>query len=193
MIKLTLDTNCIINLLDYKSESATSVDELSEIINYALEGNVNVAITTRVEKDFEKDKDTDRKKKLLKRLSMFTTIGSVARFGSTKLDNGDVWGDSEHKELEDELTKIIFPGLSTEEIDNKINDVDHLIGHKINERDIFVTDDKPILKKSEQLKNTLDISVMNPEQVLEYLDLQANKIVLVQDFFDRFIEFKDEE
>ena len=57
MIKLTLDTNCIINLLDYKSESATSVDELAEILRYALDEDANIAITTRVESDVTKDKD----------------------------------------------------------------------------------------------------------------------------------------
>ena len=56
MIKLTLDTNCIINLLDYKSESATSVDELTEILRYGLDGDVNIAITTKVESDFNNDK-----------------------------------------------------------------------------------------------------------------------------------------
>lgn len=61
MLKLTLDTNCIINLLDYKSESATSVDELAEILRYGLDGDVNIAITTRVESDFDKDKDEKRR------------------------------------------------------------------------------------------------------------------------------------
>ena len=192
MIKLTLDTNCIINLLDYKSESAISVDELAEILRYGLDGDANIAITTRVESDVNKDKDAERKNELLRRISMFPVIGTVARFDTTKLDSGDVWGGTEHQTLEDELKNIIFPGLKKGDAHygNKINDIDHLIGHKINKRDIFVTDDQQILKKAETLKSSQGIEVMNPKKVLEYLNLQGNKVVLAQEFYDKFLEYK---
>jgi hypothetical protein len=193
MIKLTLDTNCIINLLDYKSESATSVEELSEILRYGLDGDVNIAITTRVERDFEKDKDNDRKNELAKRLSMFPTVGSVVRTDVSKLDSEDVSAGDEHEALEKELTGILFPGLKADDAhySNKINDIDHLIGHKINKRDIFVTDDQQILKKAETLKSSLRIQVMSPKETLEYLNLKGNKAVLTQEFYDKFLEYKD--
>ncbi len=193
MIKLTLDTNCIINLLDYKSESAISVDELTEVIRYGLDGDVNIAITTRVESDVSKDKDQERKNEIIRRISMFPVIGTVARWDTSKWDSGDVWGGEEHQALENELKSIIFPGLKEDDphYTNKINDIDHLIGHKINKRDIFVTDDKQILKKAETLKSSLGIEVMDPKKVLEYLNLQANKIVLAQEFYDKFLEYKD--
>lgn len=192
MLKLTLDTNCIINLLDYKSESATSVDELTEILRYGLDGDVNIAITTRVGSDFEKDKDKERKSELLRRVAMFPVIGTVARMDVSKFDSGDVWGGDEHEALEKELIGIIFPGLNKEDthFSNKINDVDHLIGHKINGRDIFVTDDQQILKKAQTLESSLGIKVMDPKNVLEYLNLKGNKVVLAQEFYDKFLEFK---
>ena len=193
MIKLTLDTNCIINLLDYKSESAISVNELAEIIRYGLEGDVNIAITTRVDSDVSKDKDQDRKAEILKRVSMFPVIGTVARLDVSKFDSGDVWVGEEHTKLEEELKKIIFPGLKSDDphYSNKINDVDHLIGHKINKRDIFVTDDQQILKKAETLKSSLDIEVMDPKKALEYINLQANQVVLAQEFSEKFEEYKN--
>lgn len=193
MIKLTLDTNCIINLLDYKSESAISVDELTEVIRYGLDGDVNIAITTRVESDVSKDKDQERKNEIVRRISMFPVVGTVARWDTTKWDSGDVWGGEEHQALENELKNIIFPGLKEDDphYTNKINDIDHLIGHKINKRDIFVTDDKQILKKAETLKSSQGIEVMDPKKALEYLNLQANKIVLAQEFYDKFLEYKD--
>ena len=193
MLKLTLDTNCIINLLDYKSESATSVDELTEILRYGLDGDVNVAITTRVGSDFEKDKDKERKDELLRRVSMFPVIGTVARIDVSKFDSGDVWGGDEHEALERELTSIIFPGLNKEDahFSNKINDIDHLIGHKINRRDIFVTDDQQILKTASTLESSLGIKVMDPKNTLEYLDLKGNKVVLAQEFYDKFLEYKE--
>lgn len=193
MIKLTFDTNCIINLLDYKSGSTISVDELAEIIRYGLEGDVNIAITTRVESDVSKDKDQDRKNEILKRISMFPIIGTVTRLDTSKLDSGDVLAGEEHKALEEELKKIIFPGLKSDDphYGNKINDIDHLIGHKINNRDIFITDDQQILKKAETLKSSVGIEVMDPKKVLEYINLQANQVVLVQEFYEKFGEYKN--
>lgn len=193
MIKLTLDTNCIINLLDIKSESAISVDELAEIIRYGLEGDVNIAITTRVDSDVSKDKDENRKTEMLKRVSMFPVIGTVARLDVSKFDSGDVWTGEDHTKLEEELKKIIFPGLKSNHphYSNKINDIDHLIGHKINKRDIFVTDDQQILRKAEILKSSLDIEVLDPKKALEYINLQANQVVLAQEFSEKFGEYKD--
>lgn len=193
MIKLTFDTNCIINLLDYKSSSAISVDELTEITRYGLEGDVNIAITTRVDSDVSQDKDEDRKSEILRRASMFPVIGTVARMSVTKFDSGDVRARTEHTELEEELKKIIFPGLTKDDprFSNKINDIDHLIGHKINKRDIFVTDDQQILKKADTLKSSLGIEVMDPKKVLEYINLQANQVVLAQEFLEKFTEYKN--
>lgn len=192
MLKLTLDTNCIINLLDYKSESATSVDELTEILRYGLDGDVNIAITTRVETDFDKDKNEERKIELRRRISMFPVIGTVARFGASKFGSGDVYAGEEHETLERELTNIIFPGLNKDDahFTNKLNDVDHLIGHKINKRDVFITDDQQILKRAETLESSLRIKVMDPKKALEYLNLKGNKGVLAQEFYNRFLEYK---
>jgi len=192
MIKLTLDTNCIINLLDYKSNSAISVDELAEIIRYGLEGDVNIAITTRVDNDVSQDKDKNRKGEILKRISMFPTIGTIVRLDISRFDSGDVLVGEEHKALEDELKKIIFPGLKRDDLhySNKINDIDHLIGHKINQRDIFVTDDQQILKKAETLKSSAGIKVMDPKKALEYINLRANQVVLAKEFSEKFNELK---
>lgn len=192
MIKVTLDANCIINLLDYKSESATSVEEISEIVRYGLEGDVNIAITTRVESDVNKDKEEERKSELLRRISMFPLVGTVVRLDVTKLGGGDVLGGVDTQELEKELVSIIFPGLNEKDArySNKINDIDHLIGHKINKRDIFITDDAQIIKKAETLKSSLEITVMSPQKALEYINLQADKLVLIQEFYERYGEFK---
>jgi len=192
MIKLTLDTNCIINLLDYKLESAISVDELAEILRYGLEGDVNIAITTRVDSDVCNDKDQDRKSEILKRISMFPTIGTVIRLDTSKLDGGDVLTGGEHQALEDEIKKIIFPNLQRNDphYGNKINDVDHLIGHKINQRDIFITDDQQILKKAETLESSVGIKVMTPREALEYINLRANQVVLAQEFSEKFDEYR---
>lgn len=170
--KLTLDNNCIINLLDAKSTSATSVHELSEIMRLALSGVADIAITTRVEADLENDKDAARKATLLKQIQMFPVIGTVGRWDVSKWDSGDVWGDDKTTRLADDLQKLIFPGGLNKESSsygNKVNDIDHLIGHKINGRDIFVTDDGTMLRKSEELQRSPGIVVIAPTACLQFL------------------------
>jgi hypothetical protein len=47
--------------------------------------------------------------------------------------------------------------------------VDHLCGHATNGRDIFVTDDKGILKRTDGLA-AIGIKVCNPTECIDYLD-----------------------
>ena len=58
---------------------------------------------------------------------------------------------------------------STNREPNRINDIDHLTGHVVDKRDIFVTDDKGILRKRDPLKG-LGIVVMNPAQCVADID-----------------------
>lgn len=187
MIKLTLDTNCIINLLDFKAATPTSVDELSEIIRYALDGDVNIAITTRVESDFDSDKDAERRADMVRKIRMFPVIGTVARLGTSTWDSGDFYAGEEHSKLETELKALLFPGLSEKDAHykNKVMDIDHVVGHVSNQRDIFVTDDTTILRRADKLKEGFGITVMSPAQCLEYLDLRAKKDVLVQQVHEK--------
>lgn len=178
-MKLTLDNNCIINLFDTSSRTATSVEELNELMRLALSSGVEIAITTRVESDLENDRDDSRRSELLGRIKMFPVVGTVARFDVTKWDSGDVWGGEVTTRLTDEIQKILFPGglnPDASNYGNKINDIDHLVGHKINERDIFVTDDKGILKKGAALKVSPGIVVMNPAQCVQFLTDLAEKL-----------------
>jgi hypothetical protein len=192
MIKLTLDTNCIINLLDFKAATPTSVDELSEIVRYALDGDINIAITTRVESDFEGDKDAERQADMVRKIRMFPVIGTVARFGTSTWGSGDFYAGEEHGKLEAELKALIFPGLNEKEAHykNKVMDIDHLMGHISNQRDVFVTDDKEILRRADKLKASLGVIVMSPTQCLEYLDLRAKKDVLVQQVYEKVKSLK---
>lgn len=183
--KITLDNNCIINLLDVNSSTATSVDELSEIVSLALSGVADIAITTRVEADLENDKDADRKAAFLKQVQMFPVIGTVARYGTSKLDGGDVYASDDSERLADDIQKIVFPGGLNKEssnYDNKLNDIDHLVGHAINQRDVFVTDDKAMLRKSAELKRAPGIVVMSPVECLTFLNdvVERNRKVPLQ-------------
>jgi hypothetical protein len=170
--QITLDTNCVINLLDFSAKTPTSIDVLSEIIQYGLSSRANIAITTRVEADLLNDKDDNRKSEMLRKIQMLPIVGTIGRWGTSKWDSGDVYTDEKYVKIWLELQMLIFPGLNEKDAHfiNKRNDIDHLIGHLINKRDIFVTDDKGILKKNSELKISSGIIVMLPSECAKYLE-----------------------
>ena len=170
--RVTLDTNCVINLFDRQSTSASSVSELSTLIQYGLSGKITIAITTRVETDLLKDQDQTRRAEMLRTLGIFPVIGTVGRWDISKWDSGDAFADEALNRQRDDIQGIVFPGLQTADkrYGNKRNDVDHLLGHLLNRQDIFVTDDKDILRHSERLQRGPRIVVMSPRQIIEHLD-----------------------
>lgn len=178
--KITLDNNCIINLFDPGAATPTSVDELTEILTLVEEGVAEIAVTTRVESDLENDRDSERRARLMQKVQSLNVVGTVARMGFSRWDSGDVWGGDDTIRLTEEIRQIIFPGgldPKSKSFGNKINDIDHLVGHKINRRDIFVTDDGAILKKAENLRRSPGILVMKPPECLKYLRDLRRRIV----------------
>jgi hypothetical protein len=171
--RITLDTNCVINLFDRQSISASSVSELSSLIQYGLSGRITIAITTRVETDLLNDPDPSRRSEMVRTLGNFPVIGTVGRWDTSKWDSGDVFADEALSRQRNDIQGIVFPGLQTTDkrYGNKRNDVDHLLGHLLNRQDIFVTDDKDILRHSERLQRGPGIVVMSPRQVIAHLDL----------------------
>jgi hypothetical protein len=170
--KLTLDTNCIINLFDHEADTPTSVDALSELIKYGLSNKADIAVTTRVESDLSGDLDEERKKKMFRTLKQFPVVGTVMRWDTSRWDGGDVWSGADSEKLATEVQAILFPGLTTEDrhYKNKQMDVDHIVGHLINHRDVFVTDDKHILKRREPLRVSPGVVVMSPDECVAYLE-----------------------
>lgn len=173
MLKITLDTNCIINLFDFSSPTRTSVQELSEIIDYSSKGIVDIAITTRINFDLSKNKNKVRQVDLFKQIEKFPKIPSNSRFGITKYGDHEKFWSKEDVELEKKIMHIIFPSLAknSKRNTNKIADIDHLIGHITNKRDIFVTDDTDFLKKAVILYQQFDINVNSPKQCLQKIKL----------------------
>jgi hypothetical protein len=168
--RITLDANCVINLFDRESVSATSISEIETLTRYAFDGKAEIAITTRLEGDLEQDKDEQRRRALIAMLNMFPVIPSIGRWDVSKWDE-DVFAGETSGRLSEEIQQILSPGLTPDSprYSNRINDIDHLTGHVLDKRDIFVTDDKGILRKRDQLKG-LGILVMSPTQCVAHID-----------------------
>ena len=180
--KLTLDTNCIINLFDAGSATRTSVEQLQALMQAALSGKAEISITTRVEVDVSNDADAIRRQAILEARALFPIIGTVGRWGSSKWDSQDVFATKEKQALAAELQRIIFPALSDTDKRhrNKINDIDHLVGHLTNKRDIFITDDREIIKKHATLKESLGLVVMLPSEALRFIEDQPVRMARVE-------------
>lgn len=170
-MKVTFDTNCLINYFDQNSETATSREEIAELLRLATSGRISVAITTRTENDLYQDRDRGRRDNMLSTLAMFDVIGSIARWDESFWDKGDFWADDATSDLNDQIASIVFPGLSNDDprFANKIRDVDHLTAHRVANRDIFVTDDGTVNRRKEGLRG-LGIVVMRPAECLAFVE-----------------------
>jgi hypothetical protein len=170
-MKLTLDTNCLINHFDHESATATSRDEIAQLIRYATSGRAEVVITTRAEADLNQDKNDERRERLKRTLAMFKIIPSVLRWDESSWDGGDVWADNNAGVLADEIQKVLFPALSSESnnFGNKIRDVDHITAHAMDRRDIFVTDDGRLNQRAGELEK-LGVVVMRPAECVAYIE-----------------------
>lgn len=172
--KVTLDTNCIINLLDDTSSTRTSYDDLVYILSLVDNGTLLAFITTRFQADQSNDIDYERVTKIVNRLSeiKIETIGTGFRLDMSTLDGNDFLGDESIFALHNELTAILSPnGLNPQAhtFSNRINDIAHLIGHYQNDNDVFITDDGGILRKTETIRKTTGICVMSPSALAKYL------------------------
>lgn len=170
-MKLTLDTNCLINHFDVTSPTATSRDEIAALIRFATSGRIEIAVTTRAEADLEQDRDEKRRAEMLRVLGMFEAVGSVLRSDETRWDSRNAWADERAAALADEVKKILFPGLQPGErrFGNKIRDVDHIVGHVLGDRDIFVTDDNRLNDRAAELRR-LGAHVMRPADCLAHIE-----------------------
>jgi hypothetical protein len=178
-LSITLDTNCIINLFDRQSLTATSVSEINTLIRYGLSGKLTIAVTTRVEVDMLQDGVDERRNQMLRTLEAFPVVGSIGlQDASSWNGNGDPASDRITR-LRSEIRGIVFPGLQPDgnRYHNKMNDVEHLLGHILNERGIFVTNDGAILRSSENLKSTLGIFALSPAQCVSHIDAIAARSI----------------
>jgi len=165
VLKITLDTNCIINDIENKTNYVKQIKKLAE------KGLIDLAITTRTISDKKHDPIFTRKQKHIKEFSKYKIIGTVFRIDSSSLNSGDFIIDNTEKKQIDRISEILLGKTrkNNTRFHNIICDIDHLIGHFFNKRDIFITSDKNFLKKSKRLrlKEEFNIVIENPKEFLK--------------------------
>lgn len=163
-MKVTFDTTCF---FDYFERNKIYIEKIEK---FSVEGIVDIVKTTRVMNDTHfRAKEKGGESKIWNQIQSFPakTIGTVGRWNHSVWNSGDVWGDDEHTDLGQKIKKCI-PSAG-------IEDVDHLIGHVINKRDIFITNDKHFLEKKEELKNVIGVQIMSPKEFIEFMEIELKK------------------
>jgi len=174
-LKLTLDTQCVIYLFDTGTDKPPHFDSLQELMNLSFSGKLVIAITTRAELDLGRDPVPFRKATLFEKLGIFPVVGTSPL--PIQSVEGECVPDSDHAQIWAELRRIIFPGLQREDrrFANKAADIGHLVGHLINRRDVFVTNDSVLLKKAAALKSAMNLLVLDPTECLDFVKKEVSE------------------
>ncbi len=162
-LNLTLDTNVLWDLI---VPDRPGHEDASRLFALHQDGQVSIAATTRVDADVRKEP----LRSMLDELEVVTNpIGTAFTVGISRLDGGDMIVDENYGQTGQALMDLIFPTADPQgrKHPNRVADIDHLLGHKLNGRDIFITNDGPILRQRKKLADDFGIQVMSPVQFLD--------------------------
>lgn len=155
----TLDTNVLVELwADRKKAAVTEI-----ILDLAKCGLLDLAITKRIRDDIPNPPLAERINELPS--LRVRQIGTVFILGSSYLGGGDMLGDDEFPEAAGQIEDI-FDQQGRIKRRPDWRDWDHIEGHYLKGRDVFLTWDGPILDAAEELRARLGIKVMKPEDFL---------------------------
>lgn len=160
VIKITIDTNVLIGGLDGDSIERELYHRLVE---WHQQGIIEIAVSNRIEKDKETDKDAAKAYRHLVEATKFTEISSPFRVGVTQ-EHG-IMGDESILQCLHDLRQVDYSSKNR----NTLWDIDHLYGHFIDNRDWFLTYEDKIWKKRPFLAR-LRINVSIPNVFVSAVD-----------------------
>jgi hypothetical protein len=158
-LKITLDTNCF---FDYFERNPKHIKEL---VNRAESGEIELAMTTRVMSDTRDRWCGKGESPIWEKIQCFPsieTIGTAFRLDVSYLNSGDLLVSEDDSKMISELGELM-KGAQTE-------DIDHIFGHIIGKRDIFVTSDPHFLDHQEELLDRFGASVLKPEDAVKRIE-----------------------
>lgn len=135
---------------------------MQKLLELNRNGWIDLAVTSRIHANIPADPWASELKEELNKLTI-VEIGSVTRLGSWRLG-------------EDRLSDKRFLGVASSICDRhtptdpKIpdhRDWDHLHGHHLANRDVFLTWDRNILRLASELRQRLNLIAMAPEEFLK--------------------------
>lgn len=157
-LKITLDTNCFFEYFDRTPKY------IKELVNHAEKGDIELAMTTRVASDTRDKWYSKGESPIWNKIQSFPlieTIGTAFRLNESYIGSEDFIISEDRSKMIDDLSKIM-KGAQTE-------DIDHIFGHIIGKRDIFVTSDSHFLNHHEELLNKFGVLVLKPEDTVKQI------------------------
>jgi hypothetical protein len=158
-LKITLDTNCF---FEYFERNPKYVEEL---VKHAERGNIEMAMTTRVMSDTRDKRYGKSESPIWNKIQSFPsmeTIGTAFRLDVSYLNSGDFLISEDDSKMVNDLGELM-KGAQAE-------DIDHIFGHIIGRRDIFVTSDRHFLDHHEELLNKFGLLVLKPEDAVKQIE-----------------------
>jgi len=160
VLRVTIDTNILQEY--WKKRSKYKVVE--KLLSLTGDGKIDLAVTSRIREDIPKLPLAD-KINTLKEINI-TETGSITRLDFWVLGRDMFCDDAMKKYWEDIQQNASESGVEIPDW----RDQDHIHAHYVQNRDVFLTWDKAVLKLSKDLKKVFGISVMSPERFLLNMD-----------------------
>lgn len=181
MLRLTLDTNCVIHAAQAQSYGP----DVDRLVDFARAGTVSLWITTAFEVDQARLDPSDERRlvnlRWLSRRPMITQIPGPFRLDYSKFDGPDILVEDDHLAPDECIREILLtqkyrsapPGQDDDPAAfkkwrNKISDVQHLSAHLLAKHDVFVTSDEDDMWKKRDLLTACGIVIKNPSEAVAY-------------------------
>lgn len=155
----TLDTNVLVEFWNDREKAATT----KTLLDLAQAGMLDLAVTSRIGNDIPLPPLANRINELPE--IGVKGIGSVFRLDMSALGGGEMLGSEEFLDVVSHIEEIFDKqGRASKRPDWR--DWDHVHGHYLKGRDVFLTWDRPLLDATPELKAKLGIVVLRPEDFL---------------------------
>ena len=159
-LTVTLDTNVLQEHWRDQDKAGT----VERLLDLNQSGRVDLAVTTRIDADIPHAPLADRIDELPE--IGVDRIRTAFRIGVSPIGGEDVIVGPEMEAL-DAILREHAERHGTDKRRPDWRDADHLYGHMVAGRDVFLTWDGGILRLAAELRERLRIRVMRPEEFLE--------------------------
>lgn len=168
-LRLTLDTNAIVTLAD-RDETSPHYGALSQLLELHARGVVELAVSTAARRDVDNDVDQGRRARTLEFLERLKVIPALGRWDVSRWDRGDVWASASDASVADKVIAVLRPQAAFHadhrNSRNTATDADHVVAHILAKRDMLITTDSGLLKKSDELLRVAGATVVTPAAAL---------------------------
>ena len=161
MLAVTIDTNVFCEYLEKQDKWKVA----EQVFALAEQGKIRPAATTRVWADIP-DGPLRKKFESLFAKPCFRLSRAATNLDSDSGEETDYMSDFMVDDFMDALEKRDRKNGRRKKIPSQ-NDRDHMQGHYLSGRDIFLTWDKEVLRWAEELKPRFGILAMTPEEFLK--------------------------